>query len=673
MTLTICSGTWVNAEPAEKAGTVDRIHGFKEGLARFEEKGKWGYMDLAGNVVIKPQFDMAYDFQDGKAYVIIDGKYFTVDKNGNVPAYKDSTGIYPIDWYHGDLARIIKGDRTAFYNIKSGKLVTDFIYDNIGTNMYKDFSIVSTGKRYGVLDANGNYIIQPQYDNIYVMGEFGHLNSDGNYISWDYDKLNDYYKEHIKGIAKDYYFVARLNGKFGVIDKAGKLIIGTEYDSVDVFPGYIQLKKGNKLVVYNTVENKMLSGSYDQLIGYFNIRRDGLLGVIVDGKDGIIDGQGKFILQPNAKYINFEYLPDGYIKVHMVENNKLKYQIIDNKGKVIVPVISNEFELVYNTDSERNKIKNDYFFKTRSHDYAYYGLLDKNFKEIIPPAKYRGIGRFVNGIAVVEADGSNGFSYGFINKSGKVICKPVLMGALDFSEGMAAVTVAGKSGNAVGGYVNSSGKFITLPGIVNAESFVGDLAQVSYGDTARGVINKSGALVTKDRFDDIRYTKGNNYFIAGSAINDGSVYSWSTYWQLAHFYDLKGKKLIDKGYVRTLEYNYPSKAFIGITYDHKIDFIDSNFKIIKTISYPSDIDIFSYLEFSVDEGYLKYATRENGKIVEVMVDTKGNEIARGRRTYDIYLSPPGSICYDEHVGFIKESKLPRRPPDIPMAMKSTRR
>jgi len=39
-----------------------------------EQSGKFGYIDKTGNIIIKPQFDSAWDFSEGLARVSIDGK-----------------------------------------------------------------------------------------------------------------------------------------------------------------------------------------------------------------------------------------------------------------------------------------------------------------------------------------------------------------------------------------------------------------------------------------------------------------------------------------------------------------------------------------------------------------------------------------------------------------------
>lgn len=55
---------------------------FKEGVATFMTKGKYGYIDKSSNVVIPCIYEEAHFFTDGIARVKLDGKWFFIDKEG---------------------------------------------------------------------------------------------------------------------------------------------------------------------------------------------------------------------------------------------------------------------------------------------------------------------------------------------------------------------------------------------------------------------------------------------------------------------------------------------------------------------------------------------------------------------------------------------------------------
>lgn len=64
----------------------DRADDFSEGLACVWigdiSKGKWGFIDKAGNIIIAPQFDSAENFSKGLARVFT-RKWGYIDEAGN--------------------------------------------------------------------------------------------------------------------------------------------------------------------------------------------------------------------------------------------------------------------------------------------------------------------------------------------------------------------------------------------------------------------------------------------------------------------------------------------------------------------------------------------------------------------------------------------------------------
>lgn len=58
---------------------------FSDGFVAFRrQSSKWGYMDRAGKIAIRPQFDWAGSFSSGVAPVLLDSKCAHVDKTGKI-------------------------------------------------------------------------------------------------------------------------------------------------------------------------------------------------------------------------------------------------------------------------------------------------------------------------------------------------------------------------------------------------------------------------------------------------------------------------------------------------------------------------------------------------------------------------------------------------------------
>ena len=60
----------------------DELGNFSENLARIKIGNKWGYVDEAGEIVIRPAFSGAGDFCEGYSKVLINGKWAFIDKKG---------------------------------------------------------------------------------------------------------------------------------------------------------------------------------------------------------------------------------------------------------------------------------------------------------------------------------------------------------------------------------------------------------------------------------------------------------------------------------------------------------------------------------------------------------------------------------------------------------------
>lgn len=101
----------------------------------WDERGKYGFIDGAGRVVIKPQFDAALPFTEGLAAVSLDSKWGFIDSSGRV--------VVPLSYY----AASPFSDGVAAVTIKEGE-----------------------ARSCGYIDRAGQFVIKPQ--NRFVCREF---------------------------------------------------------------------------------------------------------------------------------------------------------------------------------------------------------------------------------------------------------------------------------------------------------------------------------------------------------------------------------------------------------------------------------------------------------------------------------------------------------------------
>lgn len=282
---------------------------FSEGLAAVKDKKteKWGFINKKGEVVIPFLYRYPRSFTEGYAFVEIDkDKWAYIDKRGNnITPWEDSFTGY--NFFVDGLAQI-KRDGKFGYIDNSGKTVIPCIFDH-GSFFYGEYAIVQNDSKYGVINRTGNYVVAPKYkyinriedsyvfvqndnnkkgvidvfgnqiipfdyssigyagDSIFIIGisdklglnrQYGFTHANGSII-WEIELEKAYgYKMGLASVKK--------NGKWGFIDKRGKLIIPFKYDDSRDFEedgmAFIQLgnlwasidTKGNILTPYSDVD-----------------------------------------------------------------------------------------------------------------------------------------------------------------------------------------------------------------------------------------------------------------------------------------------------------------------------------------------------------------------------------------------------------------------------------
>jgi WG containing repeat len=107
----------------------DEAYPFSEGLALIRQKNKYGFIDSAGKVVIKPQFDEAYPFSEGLAGIKVKNKYGFIDS--------------------------------------AGKVVIKPQFDQIQSFREEVAAVKIKNKGWGFINSAGKVVIKPQFDEAY--------------------------------------------------------------------------------------------------------------------------------------------------------------------------------------------------------------------------------------------------------------------------------------------------------------------------------------------------------------------------------------------------------------------------------------------------------------------------------------------------------------------------
>ena len=289
-------------------------------------------------------------------------------------------------------------------------------YNIAEVNKYNYFSL-KENEKFGVIDNQGNIIIEPQYDDVKIPNPEKNvfICYEGQTTKVMNDKKEQIYTEYnnitplvLKNVSTDLRYEKSVlkyeeDGKYGLISLEGKKITNPIYEEIDTLQykeGEFVIKKDNKSGIMNMNGYVIINPEYDNIkadayyspdTGYKN---DGY--IVSNTTDegyryGYIDSEGNKILDTNYNdlyRINYEgetylicaengkyglfnkdknIIPNEYQAITYIEGDNLclvqkgkKYGIITLEGSMILQVRYNQIDIngdyIYTTD-ENSEIK----------------------------------------------------------------------------------------------------------------------------------------------------------------------------------------------------------------------------------------------------------------------------------------------------------------------------
>jgi hypothetical protein len=258
----------------QPAGMYRDIHLFPASV-KTADGVKWGYIDSKGTMVLPPQYDYAFDFQENGLAVVQVG-----ERNGLI----NTSGAYVVKPVYQSISSFSEGraivmdDQGSKVMNEAGRIITHKAYGYIAP--YKNgravFSIqVGDSSKYGYLDLQGNEVIAAKYlqANDFANGkavvqekdnEFALIGLDGGqlavfpyaYVGQPGDGLLPFQKEP--------------QGKYGYIDEKGNVVIQPAYTNAWAF-------QDERAIVVTSTDNDWIYG--------------------------LIDKQGNFVIKPSYNSI----------------------------------------------------------------------------------------------------------------------------------------------------------------------------------------------------------------------------------------------------------------------------------------------------------------------------------------------------------------------------------
>ncbi|TYQ14888.1 UNVERIFIED_CONTAM: WG repeat protein [Acetivibrio alkalicellulosi] len=297
--------------------TIDDFSSDQE-LYRVQRRGKWGFINKDGEIIIRPKYKWALDFSDGLAPVQIGNKMGYINEKGDIV-------IKPIF----DFADVFN-DGLAI--IRTGKHIRE--------------------RRYGFIDTEGNIVIEQQFQSLYpfsdelAMGlkddKWLYIDKSGNVVLEEQFDSSSNFSEGLASF--------KSNGKYGYINKKGEVVIDAKFEGAFPFSDGLALVNVMAADYPENIPEGMnlvhLSG-YIDITGRFVIEPQYVGGS--DFKNGIAivsKGADKMAIDKNGNVLfklppwGFRYFREGFAAVSINIGNPIienfKWGFIDTNGELLI-------------------------------------------------------------------------------------------------------------------------------------------------------------------------------------------------------------------------------------------------------------------------------------------------------------------------------------------------
>lgn len=260
------------------------------------------------------------------------------------------------------------------------------------------------------------------------------------------------------------------NNKYAFIDVTGRIVIETE-DS----PSEMGFSSGVVVMkVKNSSSHYYMDKNGNEVAGYFDQAKDcteGLCAVRMDSMGprhwGYINTAGKLVVR--GQYDWSGSFSEGLARVNLGD----RWGYIDRAGKAITPL---KFEKAWDFSDRMAQVQLG----------GKWGYIDGGGRLAIAP-QFEESQPFNDGLARVKVNGL----WGFIDRSGEIVIAPQFDSAQDFSEHWAAVAKGGKSY-----YIDRSGKTVLDAPFYGVGPFRNGVALFRDGDKV-GLIDKTGKVLVE--------------------------------------------------------------------------------------------------------------------------------------------------------------------------------
>lgn len=427
-----------------------------------------------------------------------------------------------------------------------------------------------------------------EYNTINLDGRYGVIDGKGNIvIEPNYDVIQIPNPSKAIFICMSNYNTETKEYQTKVLnDKKEQILTG--YESVQAIPTettadgipfektVLKYKKDGKYGLINLNGKEITKPIYDEISavtykeGMLFVKQEGKVGIININGVQVIDVEYDNITVDNYYDVDSKYQKTGFI-VCKVQDDGYRYGYINYKGDTVLKTEYTEIERV-------NEIENDKNVYIIAYKDGQAGLL-KNNKKILNFEYEDIIYNSYNKVYIVKRNGKQGIA----NEKGDIIIEPKYTN-ITFGGIYINATEEGK--NKV---LDLNGNEITNGYISNVPTSDGEHSIVYDNEGIYKIIDNNGNVVVDKNYTNIEEIN-NNYYIVASNTNNGII-------------DLTGKSLVELKYNSIFKLDNTELLQANISATSTVSLINKNMEIIATVE---------EAEIEVKDNYVRlYSETEN--------------------------------------------------------------
>lgn len=292
---------------------------FAEKWAPAKKGGLWGFIDRAGQFVVPPSFlDVGMYAENGlalaqnadpdypdpdRARIFSTSRWGYIDRSGKWRLSPQFEQAEP--FASNGLAAVRHGDRWGYIDSQGHWVITPRYFR--ARNFQKTgLAAAEEGGKWGLIDRRGNWVVAPRYQTLHHDERFGDLSPFHDTNGWGFLAADGRVAigarfQAVKAFRQDRWTAAKLEGKWGYIDRRGEFAIPPRFnDSSGFVADRAAVRIAGKFGYIDRSGDLVIPAGYTDA-GAFS--PDGRAQVKTDERWGVIDRQGKWMIAPRFESI----------------------------------------------------------------------------------------------------------------------------------------------------------------------------------------------------------------------------------------------------------------------------------------------------------------------------------------------------------------------------------